>query len=209
MGSKSSNVYICHLDASKAFDRINHWYLCDKLIKRGMPKLFIRLLLYWFQTQLFAVRWNNVLSLPFNVSNGVRQGGILSPHLFNAYIDELSENLNMSRIGCHLQGVCYNHLMYADDAVIMAPSPKGLQKLIDICDNFAGNNDMLFNAKKTVCMCIKRSSSVKLRIPDLYLGNNKLSWLTRHKYLGVYISDDVITMISFVRENVFTQRVML
>ena len=43
------------------------------------------------------VRWAGVLSPGFHVSNGVRQGGILSPYLFNVYMDDLSTALN----GCH------------------------------------------------------------------------------------------------------------
>ena len=33
----NSNVYSCFLDASKAFDRVNHYVLFEKLIKRGIP----------------------------------------------------------------------------------------------------------------------------------------------------------------------------
>ena len=43
---------------------------------------------------MFQVKWDNVVSAPFCVSNGVWQGGILSPILFNVYIDELSDQLN-------------------------------------------------------------------------------------------------------------------
>ena len=42
----------------------------------------------------FQVKWDNVVSAPFCVSNGVCQGGILSPILFNVYMDELSHQLN-------------------------------------------------------------------------------------------------------------------
>ena len=91
--SMSSNCYICFLDASKAFDRVNHWHLCHKLLERGMPKLIIRLLLCWYQTQGFRIKWSNVQSASFTVSNGVRQGGILPPRLFNVFIDDLSSIL--------------------------------------------------------------------------------------------------------------------
>ena len=47
------------------------------------------------------------------------------------YVDDLSDYLVNSQIGCHLDNVCVNHVMYADDICLMAPSPAALQKLID------------------------------------------------------------------------------
>ena len=51
-----------------------------------------------------SVRWGYSISNVFNVTNGVRQGGILSPKLFNIYIDGLSNILNNSLIGGSLGG---------------------------------------------------------------------------------------------------------
>ncbi len=73
--SLSSPVYLCFLDASKAFDKINHWCLFHKLLQRNMPRVIVRLLMVWYKTQTFKVRWDGVSSEAFNVSNGVRQGG--------------------------------------------------------------------------------------------------------------------------------------
>ena len=50
----------------------------------------------WYCTQQFFVPWGNVLSVPFSASNGVRQGGILSPILFNLYMNDISNTLNSS-----------------------------------------------------------------------------------------------------------------
>ena len=36
------------MDASKAFDRVNHWLLFKKLIDRGMPLIFVRILMEWY-----------------------------------------------------------------------------------------------------------------------------------------------------------------
>ena len=74
---------MCFLDASKAFDRVTHSILFRKLVDRGVRGYIIRILIYWYSNQCMYVRWAGVLSHGFHVSNGVRQGGILSPYLFN------------------------------------------------------------------------------------------------------------------------------
>ena len=60
------------------------------------------LYLYWYRTQTFCIKWGSTTSDFVNVSNGVRQSGILSPCLFIVYIDELSNMLNSAGIGCHM-----------------------------------------------------------------------------------------------------------
>ena len=186
---RSSPVYVCYLDASKAFDRINHWCLFKKLSTRTVDPILLRLLISWYCNQTFCVRWGNITSLFFTVSNGVRQGGIMSPILFNVYMDDLSHKLNKSRIGCSMNGTIINHLMYADDTCIIAPSPSALQELIHICSEYASSNFILFNANKTKYMCFKPKSLKNLYIPTLYLNSVPLTVVTRNKYLGVFIHE--------------------
>ena len=84
-----------------------------------------------------SVRWGYSISNVFNVTNGVRQGGILTLKLFNIYIDGLSNILNNSLIGGSLGGKRINHMLYADDLCIVSLSSAGLQKLLSICDDFS------------------------------------------------------------------------
>ena len=179
-----SNIFIGFLDASKVFDRVNHWKLLKKLIIRGMPVLFVRLLAFFLSTQELYVKWGNVKSNVFKASNGVRQGSVLSPILFNIYMDDLSVSLVKSNAGCYINKTCSSHLMYADDICLLAPSAKGLQKLIDICESYSVDNDLLFNATKSVCMYLN-SSAFKLRnIPKVFLNNVPMQCVNSYKYLG-------------------------
>ena len=125
-----------------------------KLLNRGEPPYIVNLLHFWYRNQLFQVKWGQFLSMPFYVSNGIRQGGILSPYLFNLYINDLSTDLLESSVGCHVGGQCVNHLSYADDMVLMAPSVRALQKLLNVCSCFADGNDIIYNTSKSVCMII-------------------------------------------------------
>lgn len=112
-------MFLSFLDESRAFDTVNHGKLFAKLQERGGPLYMIRILHYWYAHQTMHARWGIRLSAPFN---GVRQGGILSPLLFNLYLYDLSRQLNQCRTGCMVGDRLINHLVYADDLVIMSPS---------------------------------------------------------------------------------------
>ena len=67
-------------------------------------------------------------------------------------------------MGCRLSNIiviiCYN---FADDAVIFAPSAKGLQQLLDICSEFAATHNVVFNVKKSQCLIVASKNNVITR----------------------------------------------
>ena len=71
------------LDASKAFDRIEHWRLFTKLIDKHVPLFVTKLLVFWYSQQQMNIRLGNNVSSSFHITNEVKQGGIISPVLFN------------------------------------------------------------------------------------------------------------------------------
>ena len=187
--SLSSPVYAAFLDASKAFDKVNHYHLLYKLIKRKIPIVIIRLLYFWFTHQVFMVRWGSSISSCFTVTNGVRQGGILSPLFFNLYLDELSMVLNECNTGCSINSCVTNHLFYADDSVLLGPSPSSLQSLINLCELYANKFELTFNIKKTKVMCFRPKVLSRIFIPEFVLDSKVLSMVSSHCYLGVVIED--------------------
>ena len=137
-----------------------------------------------------CVRWGNLMSKGFKVTNGVRQGGILSPYLFNLYLDDLSITLKKQYAGCKIANNIINHLLYADDLVLFCPSFRGLQDLLDICSDYAEKHDVKFNTNKSVVL-IRRNNVMKdVVVPNFQLSHKYLTEVKEVKYLGHIISDD-------------------
>jgi len=110
--NKDTPVFSAFLDASKAFDRTNHNLLFAKLIKCNVSMCIVRLLLSWYRQQTMQVTWCTNYSSPFSVTNGVRQGGVLSPYLFPVYLDDLNPagisqgGMHCGKCGCESSEVC-------------------------------------------------------------------------------------------------------
>jgi len=180
---RGSSVYIAALDASKAFDRVDHSTLVNKLQSRNVPLCFIRIVINWYCKLKSVVRWNGVFSIQYEVFCGVRQGGVLSPILFNLYVDDLLNGIENRQIGCRFLGMNLGCIMYADDILLLSASVDGLQHLLDACSDYAQKHHLVFNCDKSVCM--KVGGSYKYNISNMILNNNPVNWVDSVRYLGI------------------------
>ena len=94
------------------------------------------------------------------------------------------------KVAVMLVGVMINHLMYVDDLVIISPSVKGLQRLLDICDVYGQNHDILFNHDKTVCMYMPSGNCYYLNTPVVVLNGIQLAFVRTYKYLATMMTCD-------------------
>ena len=86
-----SDCYLLLSDASKAFDHVEYGRLFRTLRDQNMCPTVARLLMNVYVNQSFQVKLNNIISSQNHNSNGVKQGGCLSPTLFSVYMNELIE----------------------------------------------------------------------------------------------------------------------
>jgi hypothetical protein len=217
--NRGSHVFVCFIDFSKAFDKVNYWKLLNKLLDYNIDISITRVLAYWFSKQELSVRWQSAVSQSFAVGNGTRQGGILSPYLFTRYIRELLVDLQSTQSGCNVGNLFINVLAYADDIVLLAPAWRALQKLIDTLFLHGIKIDMTCNSQKSVCMIFNpkdRNKLISTSFPNFKLGSSPLHFVTEFKYLGHMITNDLTDDIDiqreirsmFVRANILARRFM-
>jgi hypothetical protein len=146
--SHDSNVYCVFIDASKAFDKVASDKLFKFLLDRHLPSQIIRLLNIYTGQQI-RVLWNGTYSHSFLVSNGIKQGAILSPILFCVYIDVLLLALKKDETRCFIGHLFVAALAYADDVLLLAPTRRALRHMLSICENFAADYNVTFNCNKS------------------------------------------------------------
>ena len=95
--------------------------------------------------------WDIHVECKVDTNNGVKQGKVLSPLLFNVYLDELFL-LREQGVGCHMNGMFVGAFCYADDVTLLAPAGIALNAMLDRCYRFADAQNLIFNLSKTKCM---------------------------------------------------------
>ena len=142
-----------------------------------------------YTNQECSVRWGSQHSDYFNVSNGVKQGGVISPILFSCYIDKLFSQLEHSGLGCHVGASYARPFGYADNIALVAPSLQSLRKMICICEQYAKTHSITFNPNKSKLLCYNVDEADD--IPPIYLNGEVIPSVCSDKHLGNYISTDI------------------
>ena len=104
--------------------------------------------MYLYLNMSCTVKWKKSMSSAFDISNGTKQGGILSPNFFAMYMHDLIEILKACGFGCLVIQLCIACLFFADDLVLCSPSRFGLQQLLNICAAYCKKFCLDFNVKK-------------------------------------------------------------
>ena len=109
------NIYFCFIDYAKAFDCVDHKKLWKILRETGIPDHLTCLLRNLYAGQEGTVRTGHGTTDWFQIGKGVRQGCILSPCLFNLYVEYIMRNagLEEAQAGIKIAGRNINTLRYA------------------------------------------------------------------------------------------------
>ena len=136
------DVDVMYLDFSKAFDKVSHSILIQKLADMGVSGPFLRWIESFLSERIINVMVNNAFSSDSPVISGVPQGSVLGPLLFLIYIQDMSNEISSARL-----------LFFADDTKII----RDISSIDDCClmsdelsklYNWAENNKMVLNGDK-------------------------------------------------------------
>ena len=167
---------------SKAFERVNHEILMKKLSDSTLPRYILNCIRSLLKNAVARVSCNGAYSREWSITKGVRQGGILSAHLFSIYIDSILKEISNEPYGCYLGINRINIQAYADDMVIFCPSAGGLRHLLAKFSSLAYQHNLVINNSKTKVMIIDNK-----RMPHdssiFQLDNQRLELVSSYKYL--------------------------
>ena len=126
------NIYFCFIDYAKAFDCVDHNNLWKILKEMGISDQLTYLLGNLYAGQEETVRTGHGTTDWFQIRKGVRQGCILSPCLFNLYVEYIMRNagLDEAQAGIKIARRNINNLRYADDPTLIAESEEELKSLL-------------------------------------------------------------------------------
>ncbi len=126
------SIFTSFIDFSKAFDRINRKFLLLKLEHLGLQSKMLSAIKAIYNDISCCVRINGVKTDIFNVSSGLKHSCILSPLLFNLFMNDLSQAIKNCGRGVNIEYEIISLLLYADDLCFICDNEEGLQEMLNI-----------------------------------------------------------------------------
>lgn len=190
--NKRRKHYILLLDLAKAFDTIDRKLLIQKLISRGFSPYIVNLVAHMLSHTQHQFESENV---KYFSNIGVPQGSVLSPLLFDIYIDDLLQMLepstivqrsDVSRKYDRLDDPGLRALAYADD-IAMSCSGNRIKQIVEKVETWCRVNGLALNKEKSAILQIRLDRRTRPPIGHI----NDIPFCTQAKYLGVTLDDDL------------------
>ncbi len=184
-GNKNG-VHALFIDFRKAFDLVDHGILLTKLAKMNVTKSF------WLWTRSFLegrsqkVNLVGILSSTKPCPAGVPQGSVISPTLFNVYVNDFENSVpdHLSISTCKYADDC------TQDEVIAQGTTSHMQVVLDASQKWATENKMKINPQKTKDMWICFSNAIPEPAP-LVMDSVNIERISSYKLLGVWHQDNL------------------
>ena len=176
---KNNQVDAIYTDFSKAFDRVNHNILFNKLELMGLTDVTLIWIKSYLNNRIQQVKFEGKYSNIIKVTTGVPQGSHLGPTLFNLFIRDLSILLDDT-----------DHIFYADDLKIYKTINSDddailLQNKINILSTWCTVNDLNLNIKK--CSVITFARKKNLMNYEYQINGDILHRVNKINDLGILL----------------------
>ena len=180
------DLYHVFVDFKKAFDRVWHAALWATMRLYNINANLIRVIEHLYDKATSAVYFNGSIGDWFRTTVGVRQGCLLSPTLFNIFLERIMTDALKDHEGTiSIGGRTITNLRFADDIDGLAGSEKELENLVERLDKTSTNYGMQISAEKTKLM----TNNINGISTDIRVCGEKLETVTSFKYLGAIVTD--------------------
>jgi hypothetical protein len=146
---KRQSTFTAFIDLKKAYNCIDMSLLFTKLQDLGINGLMYHALFSLYRNVDSGVRLNGLCTNWFTVNCGLKQGYLLSPLLFNLFINDLVTLISSFDIGIDIGDEKLSILLYADNVVLLAESESDLQALLNALHSWCNVNTMTVNSGKS------------------------------------------------------------
>ncbi len=178
-----NRIYAAFIDFRKAYDTINRAKLFSKLSQAQVGDTFLGNLKAMYKSVKYCVKVANGYTDPISSDRGLKQGCVLSPILFNLFIDNMSNIFEENCAPLSLMDVKLNHLLYADDLILLSRSPEGLQNCLNALGSYCNDWDLTVSIKKSKTMIFNPAGKIIKDHKFSYL-NQTLEMVNNFTYLG-------------------------
>jgi len=189
-------TWVVFVDFKKAYDMVDHAALWRVLRYAGVPEALVVLLERWNTGRTSRLQVNGELSDPFEISVGVPQGDVLSPWLFNIFIESLIRTIRADPVlrGVHEFGMTIKELMYADDLSCPCDDRDQSQRALDIVNNWCRywGMEMNIGCGKTEVVVFGVKGGVAhqtVLFHPLKVDDQTVPVSEEYRYLGMHLSE--------------------
>ena len=181
------DIFHNFIDFKKAFDRVWHDGLWHVLHSFNVDKGIVQIIQTLYDNASSAVLLNNQVGESFRTTVGVRQGCLLSPVLFNIFLERIMiETLHDHHTSISIGGRPLCSLRFADDIDLLGGNNQELQDLTTRLETSARAYGMEVSTTKSKTM-VNSSSDIHANIT---MNGDLLEEVDRFKYLGATQSKD-------------------
>ena len=180
-------LFVAFIDFQKAYDSINRNLLIQKLYSAEIGGLFLDMVKSMYKSVCYSVKINGKCTNPIESGIGLKQGCVLSPLLFNIFIDDIKKSFDPSCEPVKLHDQEISHLLYADDLILISKSSEGLQSCLLRLHNYCKKWQLTVNHKKSKAMIFNASGKVLQGFKFVY-DSRELELVQDYTYLGIDIS---------------------